>query len=216
MNVATFDPPIRNSAATQQLESPLAMGLQLVGSVVRCLQVLVCVSSIVLTVCATGPRPYGNRGKLRLIAAPDFAAILVAHCEAGIELARAVEAMEVGNQIKQLAATLQQGEENDRDAILAWIKKQTSKPSQVGEIGAAEVRAEHVAAVEQLRKTVPAEMANHALRVLLSHVREELQFMNETPVEDEELRTIVNGIWRRLSDQAEDLSRRLPQPARPK
>ena len=37
--------------------------------------------------------------------------------------------------------------------------------------------------------------------------------MSETPVDDEELRTIVNGIWRRLSDEAEDLSRRLPQSA---
>jgi uncharacterized protein (DUF305 family) len=141
----------------------------------------------------------------------DFAEILVAHCDGGIELARAVESMDVGSEIKQLAQRVRAGEEQDRSTVQSWMQTQIVAPSQMAQIESADARKEHQAAVERLLQTVPSEKEDHALRVMLSHHREELALLEETPVEDKALRAVVKSIWQRLSIQVKDLEQRLPK-----
>jgi hypothetical protein len=161
-------------------------------------------------VCASGPRPLRNaRGKLHLMSTRDFAQILLAHCEAGVELGRGIETSEVSPNLKQLGATLRVEEERDRSDVAAWIAKQSTQPSAVGDTHSAGIRAEHLAVVEQLRKASPATLNDYVLRVLDSHYREQLAFLEETPVEDDELQTLVDAIWRRLSVRLKELSQRV-------
>lgn len=142
--------------------------------------------------------------------AQDFAQILLAHCESGIELSQGIESVDVSPALKRLASTLRVDEENDRPALAAWIAKQTTPPSIVGKIHTDEISSEHSATVEQLRRTAGGELNRYAWRVMETHLREQLTFLRETPVEDKELRQIVDAIWRRTSLQLKELSQRPP------
>jgi hypothetical protein len=119
--------------------------------------------------------------------------------------------MGVGPDIKQLAQHVRAGEEEDRAAVQAWIQQQTVPLAEMGKIEAAAARREHQAAVEHLLQTVAAEQEDHALRVMLSHQREELALLDETPVEEKALRAIVKSIWQRLTLQVKDLEQQLPK-----
>ena len=163
----------------------------------------------VLCGCAARPRLRGQV-TLHLMADRDFAQILLAHCESGIELAGTIASLKVSTDIAALAATMRLNEENDRAAILSWIASQSAQPSAVGNTHGAETRTSHAVAIEQLRSTDVAHLNEHALRVLVSHHNEELTVIRITPVEDRNLRRTVEAIRRRLSDEVEALSRRLP------
>ena len=170
---------------------------------------IITVVSAVASGCATGPRRIENTGgKLHLITARDFAEILLAHCDSGIQLSRGIESAEVSADLKRLASSMRNDEENDRPAIVAWIAKQSTQPSAVGKVHSAEIGSEHSATVEVLRRTSPAELNRYALRVIETHYREQLTFLAETPVEDKELRKIVDAIWERISLQLKLMSQR--------
>ena len=169
--------------------------------------IAVMLSGIVASGCASGPRPLrNNSGTVHLVTTRDFAEILLTHCESGIRLGQAIESVEVGGDIKRLASTMRADEENDRSAIVAWIAKQSTKPSIIGESHADAIRTEHSAVVEQLLRTAPAALDEYTLRLLEAHVREQLTFLGDTPVEDKQLQSIVDAMWRRLLEQQKDLS----------
>lgn len=141
----------------------------------------------------------------------DVAQILQAHCDGGIEVTRAIASLKVSADIAAVADSVRRNEERDRAAIASWIASQSGQPSAAGTTHESEIRKEHAAVVEQLRQTVGADLDEHVLRVLVSHHNEELELIGTTPVKDDNLRRIVDGIWRRLSDEVKLLSRRLPQ-----
>jgi uncharacterized protein (DUF305 family) len=140
----------------------------------------------------------------------DVAEVLLAHCQAGIELTRAIASLKVSSEVAALAASVNRDEESDRAAILAWVATQQAQPSAVATIQGTETRTSHAAIVEQLRTTSPSHLDEHVMRVLLEHHNEELTVMNQTPAKDKSLRTIIEAIWRRLSDEVKTLSLRLP------
>ena len=165
--------------------------------------------SSVVSGCATGPGRFkNNSGRLHLVTAEDFAQILLAHCESGIQLSQAIESLDVSPELKRLASTIGADERSDRPAILAWIAKQTTQPSAVGKIHSDEISSGHSSTVEQLRRTSSAGLNVYARRVLETHLREQIAFLRETPVEDKELRIIVDAIWQRISLQLKELSSR--------
>ena len=168
---------------------------------------LVCTS--IVFGCASRPVKH-NSGKVHIITAQDFAQILLAHCESGIQLSQGIESVDVSPELKRLASTLRIDEENDRPAIAAWIAKQAKSPSIVGKIHTDEIASGHSATVEQLRRASGAELNRYAWRVMETHLGEQLTFLRETPVEDKELRKIVDAIWRRTSLQLKELSQRQP------
>lgn len=166
---------------------------------------------IALLGCATRPHPIGNgRGKLHLMMDRDIAAVLLARCDAGLELTRAIALLKVGDEIAMLANTVRQHEESDRAAVEAWITRQSANPSIVGTMHETEIRTDHSAVIDQLRQTAASELDDHVLRVLISHDNEELEFIGSTPVKDKQLRKIVEEIWRRLTLEVKELSRPLP------
>jgi uncharacterized protein (DUF305 family) len=159
------------------------------------------------TACAMRPFKH-NGGRVHFIAAQDFAQVLLAHCESGIQLAQGVESVDVSAELKGLAAAIRADEEQDRPAIAAWIARQTKQPSIVSKLEIDEIRSEHSATVEQLRRSPPTEVNRYARRVMETHLREQLTFLRETPAEDKELQTIADEIWRRTSLQLEKLAQR--------
>ena len=171
--------------------------------------IIALVLSALVSGCATRPVKH-NGGKLHLVTAQDFAQILLAHCESGIQLSAGIESLDVSPEVKRLASRLRVDEENDRPAIVAWLAKQSEHPSVVGKTHSADIGSEHSATVERLRQTLPPELNRYALRVLETHLREQIAFLRETPVEDKELRRIADAIWRRTSTQLKELSERPP------
>jgi hypothetical protein len=165
--------------------------------------------TVIVSGCATRPVKH-NAGKLHLVTAEDFAQILLAHCESGIQLGAGIESLDVSPEVKRLASRLRVDEENDRPTIVAWLAKQSKHPSVVGKIHSDEIGSEHSATVERLRRTSQPELNRYALRVMETHLREQLAFLRETPVEDKELRRIADAIWRRISLQLKELSVRPP------
>lgn len=126
-----------------------------------------------------------------------------------MELTRAIASLKVSSEVAGLAAAVNRNEERDRAAILSWVKTQQAEPFAPGKRHAAEAQTSHVAVVEQLRATPASHLDEHVLRVLLEHHNEELTVMNQTPVQDKNLRKIVEAIWRRLSDEVKTMSLRL-------
>ena len=181
------------------------------GDTVRLLtaSVVMVLCGVIASGCATRPVKH-NAGRLHLITAQDFAQILLAHCESGIQLSQGIESVDVNPELKRLASAMRVDEETDRPAILAWIAKQSTQPSVVGKIHSDEISSEHSRTVAQLRRTSAAELNRYALRVMETHLQEQLVFLRETPVEDKELRKIVDAIWRRTSLQLKELSQRPP------
>lgn len=165
--------------------------------------------SVVATGCATRAVKH-NGSKVHIITSQDFAQILLAHCESGIQLSQGIESVAVSAELKRLASALRVDEENDRPAITGWIAKQTTQSSVVGKIHTDEIRSEHSATIEQLRRTAPAQLNRYAWRVIETHLREQLTFLRETRVEDKELRKIADAIWQRTSLQLKQLSERPP------
>lgn len=165
--------------------------------------------TVIGSACATRPVRH-NASRVNIVTAQDFAQILLAHCESGIQLSQGIESVDVSPELKRLAWTLRVDEENDRPAITAWIAKQTKPSSMVGKIHTDEISSEHSATIEQLRRTAPAELNRYAWRVMETHLREQLAFLRETPVEDKELRKIADAIWERTSLQLKQLSQRSP------
>ena len=140
----------------------------------------------------------------------DFAQILLAHCETGIELASTIASLKIDKDIAAIAELMRQNEEGDRTAILSWIANQSAQPSAVGDTHSAETRTSHAAVIQQLRSRNVEQLNEHVLRVLVSHYNEELAVIDRTPVQDKNLRRIVDSIRRRLSKEAKELTRRLP------
>lgn len=175
----------------------------------RVVSAIVLLLSVIAVGCATGPVRHDG-GRLHIVTPQDFAQILLARCESGIQLSQGIESVAVSPELKRLASTLRVDEENDRPAIAAWIAKQTKSPSIVGKIHTDEIASGHSATVEQLRRASGAELNGYAWRVMETHLREQLTFLRETPVEDKELRKIVDAIWRRTSLQLKELSQRQP------
>ena len=159
--------------------------------------------------CAKRPHLHGEI-TVRLMADRDFAEILLSHFDVGIELTGTVVSLNVGKEVAALAGEVRRSEENDRSAITSWIASQQAQLSAYGEKHAAESRASHAKVIEQLRATTGEHADEHVLRVLLSHHNEGLTFLRQTPVEDDNLETIVDAVRRRLSDEVRLLSRRLP------
>ena len=175
-----------------------------------CVAIITLVSGIA-SGCATGPRRIENTGgKLHLVSPQDFAQILLAHCESGIQLSLGIESVDVSRDLKRLASSMRSDEESDRPTIVAWIAKHSAQPSTVAKIHSAEISSEHSATVELLRRTPAAELNGYALRVMETHYREQLAFLAETPVEDKELRKIVDAIWERISLQLKLMSQGAP------
>lgn len=171
--------------------------------------IIALVSTAIVSACAARAVKHDG-SKVHIVTAQDFAQILLAHCESGIQLSRAIETLDVSPELKRLAATLRVDEENDRPAIAVWIAKQTKQSSVVGKIHTDEISSEHSATTEQLRRTAPAELNRYAWRVMETHLREQLAFLRETPVEDQELRKIADAIWQRTLLQLKELSQRPP------
>ena len=171
---------------------------------------LICTLISVLVGCAAGPHLHGQV-TLRLMADRDFAHILFAHFDAGIELASVIASLKVGNDVAALASTFHRNEETDRSALAAWIATQQSQPSAVGQTHVAESQASHATVIEQLRARSVEGLDEHVLRLLVSHHNEGLTFLRQTPVEDDNLQRIVDAVRRRLSDEVKQLSQRLPQ-----
>jgi len=140
----------------------------------------------------------------------DFAEILLAHFDDGIELIGTVVFSNVGKDVAALANEVRRNEENDRAAIASWIASQQAQPSAVGETHAAESRASHAVVINQLRAISVEHLDEHAQRVLLSRHNEGLTFLRQTPVENDNLKRIVDAVRRRLSDEVKLLSGRLP------
>ena len=171
--------------------------------------ILACGLAAIVVGCAKGPHLHGQV-TLRLMADRDFAQILLAHCESGIELLRAIASLNVDKEIVAMTDVMRGNEEGDRAVILSWIASQSAQPSAVGRIGEADIRSSHAKVIEQLRSRNGADLNEHVLRVLVSHRNEELTEIGKTPVEDRNLRRIADGIRRRLSTEVKELSRRLP------
>lgn len=170
---------------------------------------LACGFAVILVGCAKGPHLHGQV-TLRLMADRDFAQILLAHCESGMELLGAIASLNVDKDIAAITDVMRRNEEGDRAAILSWIASQSAQPSAVGRTGEADIRSSHAKVIEQLRSRNDADLNEHVLRVLVSHRNEELAEIGKTSVEDKNLRRIVDGIRRRLSTEVKELSRRLP------
>ncbi len=169
---------------------------------------LACGFAANLLACAKAPHLHGQV-TLRLMADRDFAQILLAHCESGIDLLGTIASLKVDNEIAAIGDVMRRNEEVDRAAILSWIASQSAQPSAVGHTGEADIRSSHAKVIEQLRSRT-ADLNEHALRVLVSHRNEELAEIGKTPVEDKDLRRIVDAIRRRLSTEVKELTRRLP------
>lgn len=184
------------------------------GILVRSLSTLLFAFSFaaILSGCAKAPHLHGQV-TLRLMADRDFAQILLAHCESGIELLGAIASLNVDKDIAATTDVMRRNEEGDRTAILSWIASQTAQPSAVGRIGEADIKSSHTKVVEQLRSRNAADLNVHVLRLLVSHRNEELAEIGKTPVEDRNLRRIVDSIRRRLAAEVKDLTRRLPATA---
>lgn len=159
--------------------------------------------------CAKPPRLRGQV-TLRLMADRDFAQILLAHCESGIELMETIRSLNVDKDIAAVTEVMRRNEEGDRAAILSWIANQSAQPTAVGRIGETDIKSTHAKVIEQLRSRDSAQLNEHVLRVLVSHRNEELAEIGKTPVEDRNLRRIVDSIRRRLAVEVKDLARRLP------
>ena len=171
--------------------------------------VLACGFAAIVLGCAKGPHLHGQV-TLRLMADRDFAQILLAHCESGIELLEAIASLNVDKDIAAMTDVMRRAEENDRAAIHSWIASQSAQPSAVGRIGEADIRSSHAKIIEQLRSRDVVQLNEHVLRLLTSHRNEELAEIGKTPVEDRDLRRIVDTIRRRLSTEVKELTRRLP------
>ena len=171
--------------------------------------ILACGLAAIVLGCAKGPHLHGQV-TLRLMADRDFAQILLAHCESGMELLRAIASLNIDKEIAAIAEVMRVNEEGDRAAILSWIASQSAQPTAVGRIGEADIRSSHAKVTEQLRSRTGADLNEYVLRVLVSHRNEELAEIGKTPVEDRNLRRIVDGIRRRLSTEVKELGRRLP------
>ena len=171
--------------------------------------ILTCGLAAIVLGCAKGPHLHGQV-TLRLMADRDFAQILLAHCESGMDLLRAIASLNIDKEIAAIADVMRVNEEGDRAAILSWIASQSAQPTAVGRIGEADIRSSHAKVTEQLRSRTGAELNEYVLRVLVSHRNEELAEIGKTPVEDRNLRRIVDGIQRRLSTEVKELGRRLP------
>ena len=170
---------------------------------------LACGFAAILPGCAKRPHLHGQV-TLRLMADRDFAQILLAHCESGIELLGAIASLNVDKDIAATTAVMRRNEESDRAAILSWIASQSAEPSAVGRIGEADIKSSHTKVVEQLRSRSGVDLNQYVLRVLVTHRNEELAEIGKTPVEDRNLRRIVDAIRRRLSTEVKELTRRLP------
>lgn len=170
---------------------------------------LACGFAAILAACAKGPHLHGQV-TLRLMADRDFAQILIAHCESGIELLETIASLNIDKDIAAIVDVMRRNEEGDRAAILSWIASQSAQPSAVGRIGEADIKSSHAKVIEQLRSRNGADLNEHVLRVLVSHRNEELAEIGKTPVEDRNLRRIVDAIRRQLSTEVEELTRRLP------
>lgn len=171
---------------------------------------LACGVATVLVGCARRPHLHGQI-TLHLMADRDFAHILLAHFDVGIELANVIASLKVGNDVAALADTFRRNEENDRSALAAWIATQQAQPSAVGKTHVAESQASHATVIEQLRARSSEGLDAHVLRLLVSHHNEGLTFLRQTPVEDDNLQRIVDAVRRRLSNEVKLLSARLPQ-----
>ena len=170
---------------------------------------LVCSLIAVLVGCAAGPHLHGQV-TLRLMADRDFAHILLAHFDAGIELASVIASLKVGNEVAALVGTFRRNEETDRAALAAWVATQQAQPSAVGQTHVAESQASHATVLEQLRARSGEGLDDHVLRLLVSHHNEGLTFIRQTPVQDDDLQRIVDAVRHRLSEQMKLLARRLP------
>ena len=173
---------------------------------------LACGSAAILPGCAKAPHVHGQV-TVRLMADRDFAQILMAHCESGIELLGAIASLSVDKDIAATTAVMRRNEEGDRAAILSWIASQSAQPSAVGRIGEADIKSSYAKVIEQLRSRTATGLNEHVLRVLVSHRNEELAEIGKTPVKDKNLRRIVDSIRRRLAGEVKDLTRRLPPTA---
>ena len=171
---------------------------------------LACGVATLLVGCARRPHLHGQI-TLRLIADRDFAHILLAHFDAGIELASAIASRQVGNDVAALVGTFRRNEETDRSALAAWIATQQAQPSAAGQTHVAESRSSHATVIEQLRARSAEGLDEHVLRLLVSHHNEGLTFLQQTPVEDDNLQRIVDTVRRRVSNEVKLLSARLPQ-----
>lgn len=168
--------------------------------------------AVILSGCAKKPHLHGQV-TVRLMADRDFAQILLAHCESGIELLGAIASLSVDENIAATSAVMRRNEEGDRAAILSWIASQSAQPSAVGRIGEADIKSSHARVIEQLRSRTAGDLNQHVLRVLVTHRNEELAEIGKTPVKDKNLRRIVDSITRRLAAEVKDLTRQLPATA---
>lgn len=175
----------------------------------RLILILLCGTAI-LTGCVKRPHLHGEV-TLHLMAERDFAQILLAHCESGIEVTTAIASLSVSKDVATIAESMRRSEEGDRAAILSWIASQSAQSGIVGTTHQADIKASHGVIAEQLRSTDAAHLDEHALRVLVSHHNDELAIIRKTPVEDKNLRKTVESIRRRLSDELKELTRRLPR-----
>lgn len=179
----------------------------------RLLLILAC-GLAVLSGCAKRPHLHGQV-TLHLMADRDFAQILLAHCETGIELTQAIASMNVNKDVALIADAMRRSEESDRAAILSWIASQTAQSGAVGLTHQADIKASHAVIAEQLRSTNTEHLDEHVLRVLVSHHDDELAIIRKTPVKDKTLRKTVESIRRRLSDDLKLLTRWLPSSQAP-
>ena len=173
---------------------------------------LACSFASIFVGCAKAPHLHGQV-TLRLMADRDFAQILLAHCESGIELLGAIAPLNIDKDIAATTGVMRRNEEGDRAAILSWIASQSAQPSAVGRIGEGEIKSSHARVIEQLRSRNADDLNGHVLRVLVTHRNEELAEIGKTPVKDRNLRRIVDSIRRRLAAEVKDLTRRLPATA---
>lgn len=160
--------------------------------------------------CASRPHPLAHRpGGLHLMADRDVAEILLAHCETGVELLRAIEISPIQPGTKTLISGARQDEERDVDEIRKWIDSQPATASAVGQTEAAEVRSQHSGAAMSQLEPVSEPADQYALRLLMGHQNEERDLILHTPVKDRALRKIVDVRSRRLDAQVKELSLRI-------
>lgn len=139
----------------------------------------------------------------------DVAEILLAHCETGVELLRAIEVSPIQPGTKTLISGARQDEERDVDEIRKWIDSQPATASAVGQTEAAEVRSQHSGAAMSQLEPVSEPADQYALRLLMGHQNEERDLILHTPVKDRALRKIVDVRSRRLDAQVKELSLRI-------
>lgn len=201
--ITGIHPKIRSLSAAV-LTSELGMPVRRLSTLL-----VACSFAGILSGCAKAPHLHGQV-TVRLMADRDFAQILLAHCESGLELLAAIASLNIDKDIASTTDVMRRNEEGDRAAILSWIANQSAQPTAVGRIGEADIKSSHAKVIEQLRSRNAADLNEHVLRLLVSHRNEESAEIGKTPVKDKQLRRIVDSIQRRLAVELKELTRRLP------